>query len=338
MEQRKIMSLGRSSLVISLPKHWTQLTELKQGDTVSLAINRDRSLVIFPGLKKEKETSKITLYVEPDEKDISVVRKIIACYLNGYSDIKLISKKFFTVAQQKAIRRIVQTLYMRIMEADTKEIQIATLIDESKASIQTGINRMYKISSSMCRDAFTALRNQDAALAKSVYSLDDEVDHFSFFLLRLIRGASVDPALANQLGLEALDCLDYETLVYLIEQVADQAANIAKHIIMLEGRQKQISETLREKMYAAGCDALANFDKAVSAMLSNDVKYSDEIMENQAKMEKLDQEIASLAFLKEKSTEVICACCSMRDSILRIAENSADIAEITILRSYRPST
>ncbi|MEM3608957.1 MAG: phosphate uptake regulator PhoU [Candidatus Bathyarchaeia archaeon] len=338
MEQRKIMSLGRSSLVISLPKHWTQLTELKQGDTVSLAINRDRSLVIFPGLKKEKETSKITLYVEPDEKDISVVRKIIACYLNGYSDIKLISKKFFTVAQQKAIRRIVQTLYMRIMEADTKEIQIATLIDESKASIQTGINRMYKISSSMCRDAFTALRNQDAALAKSVYSLDDEVDHFSFFLLRLIRGASVDPALANQLGLEALDCLDYETLVYLIEQVADQAANIAKHIIMLEGRQKQISETLREKMYAAGCDALANFDKAVSAMLSNDVKYSDEIMENQAKMERLDQEIASLAFLKEKSTEVICACCSMRDSILRIAENSADIAEITILRSYRPST
>ncbi|MGB9713797.1 MAG: PhoU domain-containing protein [Candidatus Bathyarchaeales archaeon] len=338
MEQRKIMSLGRSSLVISLPKHWTQLTELKQGDTVSLAINRDRSLVIFPGLKKEKEANKITLYVEPDEKDISVVRKIIACYLNGYSDIKIISKKFFTVAQQRAIRRIVQTLYMRIMEADTKEIQIATLIDESKASIQTGINRMYKISSSMCRDAFTALRNQDAALAKSVYSLDDEVDHFSFFLLRLIRGASVDPALANQLGLEALDCLDYETLVYLIEQVADQAANIAKHIIMLEGRQKQISETLREKMYAAGCDALANFDKAVNAMLSNDVKYSDEIMENQAKMEKLDQEIASLAFLKEKSTEVICACCSMRDSILRIAENSADIAEITILRSYRPPT
>jgi phosphate uptake regulator len=332
------MSLGRSSLVISLPKHWTQLTELKPGDVVSLAINRDRSLVIFPGLKKEKEASKITIYVEPDERDTFVVRSIIACYLNGYSDIKLISKKFFSVAQQKAIRRIVQTLYMRIMEADTKEIHIATLIDESKASIQTGINRMYKISSSMCRDAFTALKDQDAALAKSVYSIDDEVDHFSFFLLRLIRGASIDPALANQLGLEALDCLDYETLVYLIEQVADQAANIAKHIIMLEGRQKKISETLREKMYAAGCDALANYDKAVNALLSNEVKYSNEIIESKARIEKLDQEIASLAFLKEKSTEVICACCSMRDSILRIAENSAEIAEVTIIRSYRPPT
>lgn len=87
MEQRKIMSLGRSSLVISLPKHWTQLNELKQGDVVSMAISRDRSLVVSPGVKKNRETNKITLYVEPNEKDIFVVRSIIACYLNGYSSI-----------------------------------------------------------------------------------------------------------------------------------------------------------------------------------------------------------------------------------------------------------
>lgn len=337
MEQRKIMSLGRSSLVISLPKHWTQLNELKQGDVVSVAMNRDRSLAIFPSVRRERETSNITLYVEPEERDIFLVRSIVACYLNGYSNIKLVSKKFFTVTQQKAIRRIVQMLYMRIMEADTKEMHISTLIDEAKASIQTGINRMYKISSSMCRDAFTALKNQDAALAKSVYALDDEVDHFSFLLLRLIRRAAVDPALANQLGLEAIDCLDNQTLVHRIEQVADQAANIAKHLIMLEGRDKKISELLSEKMYAAGCDVLASYDKAVNALLSNDVKCSDEIIENQVRIGKLDQEIASLAFLKEKSTEVICACCSMRDSILRIAEYAADIAEISINRSYKPS-
>ncbi len=337
MEQRKIMSLGRSSLVISLPKHWTELNELKQGDAVSIAINRDRSLVVFPGAKKERETSKITLYIEPDERDAFVVRSIIACYLNGYSSIKLISKKFFTVAQQKAIRNIVQMLYMRIMEADTKEIHIATLIDESKASIQTGINRMYKISSSMCRDAFAALKSQDAALAKSVYALDDEVDHFSFFLLRLLRHAAVDSALANQLTLESIDCLDYQILVHRIEQVADQAANIAKYIIMLEGRHKKVSDPLLEKMYSAGCDVLASYNKAVNALFSNDVKGSNEIIESQAQVEKLDQEIASLAFLKEKSTEIICACCSIRDSIRRIVECAADVAEITISRSYKPS-
>ena len=337
MEQRKIMFLGRSSLVISLPKHWTELNELKRGDVVSVATNRDRSLVVFPGVKKYREANKTTLYVELDEEEVSVVRKIIACYLNGYSGIKLISKKFFTVAQQKAIRNIVQILYMRIMEADTKEIHIATLIDETKASIQTGINRMYKISSSMCRDALTALKNEDAGLARAVYTLDDEVDQFSFFLLRMLRRAAVDSTLANQLSLEPLDCLDYQTLVHRIEQVADQAANIAKHLIMLEGRRKKVSKPILEKMYVAGCDALASYDKAINALLSKDVTCSDEIIEGQARIEKLDQEIASLAFLKEKSTEVICACCSIRDSIQRMAEYVADIAEITINRFYTPS-
>ncbi|MEM3642033.1 MAG: phosphate uptake regulator PhoU [Candidatus Bathyarchaeia archaeon] len=338
MEQRKIISLGRSSLVISLPKYWTELNELKQGDVVSIAVNRDRSLVVFPGARKERETAKITLHVESDKDVAFIIRGIIACYLNGYSNIKLISDKFFTVQQQKAIRKVVQTLYMRIMDADTKEMHIATLIDESKASIETGINRVYKISSSMCRDSFTALNNQDAALAKSVYVIDDEVDHFSYFLLRLVRRAVVDPILANQLAIEPIDCLDYQTLIHRIEQVADQAANIAKHVIMMEGSKKHVSKLLLEKMYAAGCDASALYDKAVNALFAKDVKSSNEVIENQAEIEKLDREIASLAFLKEKNTEVICACCSIRDSIRRIAECAADIAEITIDQSYKPST
>lgn len=338
MEQRKIMSLGRSSLVVSLPKYWTELNELKQGDVVSVAMNRDRSLVIFPGLKSEEEIPKITLHVESGEDADFVTRKIIACYLNGYSSIRLVSKNFFSVPQQKAIRTIAQKLYLRIIEADTKEVHLATLIDESKASIETGINRMYKISSSMCRDALTALKNQDASLAKSVYTLDDEVDHFAFFLLRLLRKSAVHPALANQLSLETIDCLDYQTLVHCMEQVADQASSIAQHIIMIEGRGKKISEPLSEKMYSAGQDVLNLYDKAVNTLLSRDMKIAMEVIETQIKIEKLDQEIAALAFLKEKDTEVICACCSIRDSIKRIADYAADIAEITINRSFKPSS
>ena len=93
MEQRKIMSLGRSSLVISLPKHWTRLNELKQGDVVSLAIQRDRSLAVFPGTGKKKWSKEITLHIDPKEREILIIRSIIACYLNGYSGIKLVSKK-----------------------------------------------------------------------------------------------------------------------------------------------------------------------------------------------------------------------------------------------------
>ena len=337
MEQRKIMSLGRSSLVISLPKYWVQLNELKPGDVVSLAINRDRSLVVFPGAKKEGEVEKITLHVGESDGILQVIRSIIACYLNGYSDIRLVSDKFFRATQQKAIRDSVKKLYMRIMEADAKQIRITTLVDESKASIETGIKRMYALSSSMCRDVLSALKNNDVELAKTVNTLDDEVDNFSFLLLRLVRKAATNPTLANQLNLDALDCLDFQTFIHRIEQIADQAASIAKSIILLHGKKKKLSEQIVDKLYLAGTMALELYEKAVNSLFSKDAKSSEEVIVSKASLEKLDQEIASLAFLKEKSTTVICACCSIRDSILRIAGFAADIAEIAIDRFYKPS-
>ena len=128
---------------------------------------------------------------------------------------------------------------MRIMESDAKNIYIQTLIDESKASVVSSLRRMHLISSSMCRDALSSMKNRDAKLARAVFTLDDDVDHFSFFLLRLLRSATIDPTLANQLELEPIDCMDFQTLVHRIEHVADHATNIAKNIIMLNGRQQR---------------------------------------------------------------------------------------------------
>jgi len=69
--------------------------------------------VVFPSVQKEKEPKEITLYVDPSKRGTLIVRRIIGCYLNGYSGIKVLSEKVFSVAQRKAIRNIVRTLYMR---------------------------------------------------------------------------------------------------------------------------------------------------------------------------------------------------------------------------------
>ncbi|MCW4051589.1 MAG: AbrB/MazE/SpoVT family DNA-binding domain-containing protein [Candidatus Bathyarchaeota archaeon] len=335
MEQRKIMSLGRSSLVISLPKHWVNMNELKRGDVVSLAVQRNNSLVVVPGAEKKREPKEAVIKVDPDEKETILVRTIIACYLNGYSIIRLISKKIFSIVQQKAIRRIVGILYMRIMESNAKTMQIQTLIDESKASVVSGLRRMHLIASPMFRDALNSLKNQDAKLARAIHTLDDDVDHFSFFLLRLLRSAALDPALSNELGLEPIDCLDYQTLVHRIEHVADHATNIAKQVIMLSGRNQMVSTSLIKLIVAEGYIALDSYNKAVDAFFSKKVEISDEIIETQKRVETLDTEIASKSFATEKNALVICATCSIRDSVKRIAEYAADIAEITINQSRK---
>jgi phosphate uptake regulator len=337
--ERRIVSLGRSSMVISLPKNWMQLNELKKGDAVSLAIQRDRSLVVYPSAQKKAIPKEITLRIAQNEDEMLITQKIIGAFLNGYSGVTLISEKIFSVPQRKAIRNMAGRLYMRIMESDSKGVYIQTLTDESKASLEQAIQRMHLISYSMCEDTFTSLKNNDIALAKSVFSLDDDVDHFSFFILRLLRNAAQDTTLANELHLDPLDCMDHQTLVYRIEHAADYTADIARHIIMLDGSQQKIPDNVLELMVSAGTFAVDLYVKAVNAFFSKDISFSVEIMKYQHRIEKLDQEIAIKSFAGEhRNAELVCGICSIRDNIKRIADCAANIAEIAVNRGFKLAT
>ena len=335
MDQRKIMSLGRSSLVISLPKHWIKLTELERGDFVTLNIQKDNSLIVFPGIRKERENREITLEVDPSENKDLLTRKIIACYLNGYFGITLVSTDIFTSAQQRAVRNIVGMLYMRILESDARRIFIRIFIDESKAPIETTIRRMHVVTSSMYQDALESLRNQDVELARVVHGLDNDVDNLAFFLLRLLRGAILNPELALKLGLEPIDCLDYQTLVHRIEYVADHAVTIAKNVIMSSGRGLWLSQSILESLMNFGNQAFEMYNEAIRAYFTRDIAASNDVIERLEKIEMMNQKLA-LSTISVTEALTVCMLCIIRDSIKRIAEYATDIAEITIDHAYKP--
>ena len=79
------------------------------------------------------------------------------------------------------------------------------------------------------------MKNKDVTLAKAVFSLDEDVNHFAYFLLRVLRNAAQDSVLANQFRIDPLDCMDYQTLVFMMREVADNSADLARHMIMLDG-------------------------------------------------------------------------------------------------------
>ena len=197
---------------------------------------------------------------------------------------------------------------------------------------------MYTITVSMYRDVLNALKDGDKNLAKVVYSLDNDVDHFSFFILRLLRSVIINPELTNYLGLEPIDCLDYQTFVHRIEQVGDKAANIAKCVIMLDDEKQKIPLPVLELILKAGNEAFHAYDKAVKAFLSKDVTEANRVIELKKKIDKLDREISSRFFLsRPESPTLCCLVCSIRDNIRETMEHAVDIAEITVNRSYKIS-
>jgi phosphate uptake regulator len=333
------MSLGKSSLVISLPKEWMQLNDLKKGETVSFNIQRDRSLVIYPSALKKAELKEITLNIGQNEEEILITQKVLGAFLNGYTGIMLTSDNIFTVPQTKAIRNMAGRLYMRVMEADAKCVYIQNLMDESKASLEQAVQRMHLISRSMCEGALTALKNNDVALAKSSYSLDDDVDHFAFFIVRILRNAAQDPHLANELRIDPLECMDHQMLVTHMEHASDYAADITRHIIMLNGAKQTIPDDVLALMISAGTEVAQLYIQAVEAFFSRDINAAVKIMKFRQKMDKIDVEITSRAFTgPQKSAELVCGICSIRDNIKRIAHCTVNIAETAVNRAFKVAT
>jgi len=336
MERRKIMALGQSSRVISLPKAWLRENKLDKGNYVSLDVQRDGSLVVNPETRGEDDARKICIEVESNESQDSIVRKIIGSYYNGYSIIELKSKKIFTVEQQKAIRQIVGTLYMMIIESEASNVVLETLIDESKASVSSGIERMHFITFSMLRDILSSMRNWDENLVKTVISLEDDVDQLMFLLLHLIRSAVVNPSLSSKQDLDTLDCLDHQTLVYRIEKVADHATSIAKSVIALIASKMDIPKKVMTALIKSMEIAFTSYDMAFQCYLSKDIEPTNEIIDKQKKIQVLYDGITPLPYFgKPNETSVLSHIITIRECIMKISHNAADIAELTIDRAYK---
>lgn len=189
---------------------------------------------------------------------------------------------------------------------------------------------MHIITLSMFKDILKALEQRDTKLASIVYSLDDDVDQFSFLLLRMLRSIALNPAFSDQTGLTLIDCLDYQTVVHRIEQVADNVRNISKTAIAL-GSEEPLPPFLLEPLLVAGRVASGIFEEGVKAFFTKDVASANKIIDSQIEIEELNREIIEKT-MAEKRAIIVCATCQIRDSISRIAEYGADIAKVTINR------
>ena len=336
MESRKIMALGKSSLVISLPKEWLKINNLERGNNVTVTIQKDRSLSVHPSKEVIERVNEVNLSIEADEPGEFIIRRVIGCYLNGYDTIRLKSKNIFNVQQRSSIRRIVRSLYMRIIESSANLVVFQTLLDESMASVQSGIERMHIITSSMGQDVLNAMKEWDEELARSVISLEEDVDQFMYFLLRLIRSAATRPMLAKQLELDMIDCLDSQTLIHRIEQVADHTTNIANGVLNLFEERMFMPKDTYPVLIESAEVAYDAYTRAVDSYLSKNVEDVNEIIDLQAKIEELEQSITPLPYSGEsEAKDVLCHICVIRDSIKRISEFAADIAELTIDRTFK---
>jgi len=208
-------------------------------------------------------------------------------------------------------------------------------MNESMANLLDGMERMHIITLSMCNDLVKAMKNWDLELARSVVALEEDVDQFMFYLIRLIRSAAIDPALANHLGIDMLDCLDYQTLVDLIERVADNIHNAANSLVQVEEYKNSVPLDLWDKLIQTTETSVMAYSDAIEVFKQRSVETCDKIIDEQYKLSQLARSITPFPNILV-SEPYFYSLYVIRDSVMRIGDYAADIAELTIDKAYKP--
>jgi phosphate uptake regulator len=330
-ETRKLQYTGGSSYIVSLPKKWIQELGLKQGDEVVILRQGNASLQIAPASKRvAREQKEATIEVAKDNNPYFIARKLIALYFLGYNIINVIPKDGrLQVEQREVIKNIARRILMgtEIIADSAGGITLQVLINLLDLSVDAAFKRMLLIAKSMYRDVLIALRENNAELADEVIKSDDEVDRFSFYIVRQLKIAIKNEHLLKEIGLEEpRNCLGYRLIAKSVERVADHAVLIAKDIIEMA---QPVNKDVTNKIEDMCGFALEVLDDACLSMFKRDYEAADRAIEKARKIDEMEKAIIK-SVIKLHDVNEMYRIKLITENIRRVAEYASDIAEIVL--------
>ncbi len=330
-ETRKLQYTGGSSYIVSLPKKWIQDLGLKQGDHVVILRQGNSMLQIAPASKRvAKEQREATIEVSKENNPYFIARKLIALYFLGFNVITIVPKEDrLLVEQREVIKSIVRRVLMgtEIIADSATGITLQVLINLLDLSVDAAFKRMLLIAKSMYRDTLLALQENNVELAGEVVKSDDEVDRFSFYIVRQLKIAINNEHLLKEIGLEEpRNCLGYRLIAKSVERVADHAVVISKDIIE---NPHPLKKDIVEKIASMSYFALEVLDDACLSMFKRDYEAADKAIEKARKIDEMEKAILR-AVSKPRDVNELYRIKLITENIRRVAEYASDIAEIVL--------
>ncbi len=331
-EVRKLQETGRASFIVSVPKRWVQDLSLRKGSLIRVSTQQDGSLLLVAGQSTARQRARETsIQVEFDQDPQSLARKLIALYLIGLNSVVLKSKDARMSPQiRDAVRDLVRRKLVgtEIVSESSSEIVLQVLLSYPELSADSTLRRMVTIADQMHRDSITALCEGKHDLATQVLKSDDEVDRFSFYIVRLLKQAVEHPQLMKEIGLNSpRDCLGYRLIAKSVERVADHSSLIAEHATNLH---EPLTSKLAARIKELSEFSSLLFQEASQSLFRSDYSMADRVLARQDQAEKLEAEIERQIYKQNLSPEDISALRLILESLRRIGEYATDIAEIVL--------
>ncbi|MFA6460710.1 MAG: phosphate uptake regulator PhoU [Candidatus Woesearchaeota archaeon] len=225
MEYRKLISFGKSSFVVSLPKSWVNQNKLKKGDLIYLEEN-GQNMILSKNENKDAVVDKIRT-INIDGKDIRLIaREVNSSYILNYRTIILKGKEIKD--RIKEIQTILQNLIaLEVMEQTSNSIVAKDFLNMEQVSIDEVIRKMDIIARTMLKESVQNVLRDNY---ENINDRDKDVNRLYFLLYRaVLYNMEHLSAALKRLKMTPMDLLNHQFIGFYIEGVADEARRIARH-------------------------------------------------------------------------------------------------------------
>jgi phosphate uptake regulator len=274
MEYRKLISFGKSSFVVSIPKPWINKQNLKKGDVLYFE-ETEENLILSAKEKETDEEKKTTINI--DGKTISQIqREITPAYIKNFKRITIIGKEIKDKA--KDIEPIIQNMIaLEIMEQTSSRIVAKDFLNMKDISINNLIRKMDVITRSMIEDSSNMFKEDSY---ENINHRDKDVNRLSYLVFRVVNYCLEKPSFSiKQFNLNNHELVKYYLLAYHIEAIADEARRIARYM-----KKVNLSKTKEKQFVDLFNQAKSNYLDTMKAFHNKDVNLGLQVAERKRKL------------------------------------------------------
>jgi phosphate uptake regulator len=327
MEIRRVQITGGSSFVITLPKEWANSLKIKKNDPLGLIIKPDGTLLITPRITG-KQTQKIKEFEVNDRtKQTYLLRQLIGAYIEGYTIIKIKSSIRVPPLIIATTRKFTEiAIGQEVVEETNTSIIIKDLLNPVEMPFSSTIKRMHIIVKSMHENTMRALETDNKTLAKEVKTRDNDVDRLHWLIARQHNTILQNVSLAEKMNITIGMSSTCFLISRIIERIGDHVVRIAQNIMNISN--DKLNQKTINHIQSTSSLALNIFNKSIESFFRKNIQAANENIETVAKLEKLCQEINTLALKQEGAIAISLGY--IVESIRRIGEYAEDISETVI--------
>jgi len=249
IEARRVQRFGRSTLMVSLPAEWVRDVGLKPGDTVTITVEEDKSLRIYPAFTKVEKERRITLRISKYTKSSLIDKCLEAAYSLGYDVISVeVVDGSLEEEQLKTLRGFVKELIgAEIIDHTPTRVIIQIFVDPAKHSISGIISRMTSLIKYMIQYLGHLMTERKLHFVDEILELRRELVRFYMLSMRQTFLGQIDRSYGRLLEVKSYMLPRYRSIARSLDLIGEAIANISLYLKNLKPEEfEEVSKRMGE--------------------------------------------------------------------------------------------